>query len=147
MAIICEKFPKFWVRWEKYIELDLKFAWVRSKIRSELGPQKRKNNAELSTCSLRHGSRRNLLTWKFGPPLLFYCLKIDSGSTRISPCQSWVGFWYEAVADFVKVKSRKKQNVTYTIGPPSLSWRLPGTSTIFFSDVSRPSVLLFLVTW
>ena len=46
MAIICEKFPKFWVRWEKYIELDLKFAWVRSKIRSELGPQKRKNNPE-----------------------------------------------------------------------------------------------------
>ena len=49
MAIICEKFPKFWVRWEKYIELDLKFAWVRSKIRSELGPQKRKNNPALVT--------------------------------------------------------------------------------------------------
>ena len=40
----CKEWPKFWVRVKKSTELASKFAWVRSKIGSELDPQKRKNN-------------------------------------------------------------------------------------------------------
>ena len=39
MPMICEKFSKFWVRWKKFTKLASKFAWVRSKMREELGPQ------------------------------------------------------------------------------------------------------------
>ena len=44
MTTNCKDWPKFWVRLKKSTELASKFAWVRSKIGSELGPKKRKNN-------------------------------------------------------------------------------------------------------
>ena len=47
---ICLKLPKFWVRFEKLAELGPKSAWVRAKIASELGAQKRKNNPGVATC-------------------------------------------------------------------------------------------------
>ena len=111
MAIICEKFPKFWVRWEKYIELDLKFAWVMSKIRSELCPQKRKNNP-VHIPPYTHMDRHRFLHYQdnfdylhtYWRSLIFKLEKLRYGKDQ---CASFL-FWKFSILSYIGLQTFKK---------------------------------------